>query len=283
MINQSELNELMDKVIDQGQKDLKKLENDPSGLTDVSSTTASINHIEIDTQTSRISEDEPVEEEKKPHIARRIVGGFFDILFFGTILVIVFVMIMSVQSDNRYMDIFCYSPLYVETSSMESVIPRGSLIITKNVDPKSLQIGDDITFFDSEGTRDMVTHRIVRIIPNFERQGLAFEAKGVDNFRVDEHKVLADNVLGRVIIVMPTIGILFSYIKDNLLQVVILIVLARATIYMFNLYLKDFIADREKKLAEKKLLEQLKQDEILDAEILEEEILERQDGDSDAS
>ena len=249
------LNELMDVIIKRGNHDLKNYQKE---VVD-SKPSLKINHNDIDLEIDRINGSNTAElEEEKPALWKRVTSIGFDILFYGVIVTIVFVMIMSVQTENRYMDIFGYSPLYVETSSMESVMPRGSLIISKNVDPESLVLGDDITFFDAEGTQAMVTHRINKIIPNFERQGLAFETKGVDNVNVDEHKVFADNILGKVVFVLPTLGILFSYIKENLIQVVILVVLIRATVYMVSLYYVEFKEDRKHKQRLKK-----KEDELL--------------------
>ncbi|MFQ9798525.1 MAG: signal peptidase I [Clostridia bacterium] len=89
-----------------------------------------------------------------------------------------------------------YSAFTVLSGSMESEIPKGSLVVTKQVDPSELQIGDDITYLSNPTTT--ITHRIVGITENYADTGQrAFTTQGVMNSAPDKQPVPAANVVGR--------------------------------------------------------------------------------------
>lgn len=77
----------------------------------------------------------------------------------------------------------------VETDSMKPVFDGGDLIVTKKVDPKTLEVGDVISF--TEG-RVVVTHRI----ENVEQKGdeIYFVTKGDANNSIDIHPISENNV-----------------------------------------------------------------------------------------
>lgn len=107
-----------------------------------------------------------------------------------------------------------YSAFVVLTGSMEEVIPKGSLVVTKSVDPKELQIGDDITYMVSETTT--VTHRIIGIEEDYLNTGRrAFCTQGVMNTEPDQNPVAAVNVVGKVIWHNKLLGTVVSYGQAN--------------------------------------------------------------------
>jgi len=91
-----------------------------------------------------------------------------------------------------------FSAMRVLTTSMEEVIPQGSLIITRHVDPNTLELGDDITYMIAQDAT--VTHRVVDITENYQGTGQrAFTTQGVMNPDPDRLLVPADNVVGKVV------------------------------------------------------------------------------------
>lgn len=107
-----------------------------------------------------------------------------------------------------------YSAFVVLTGSMEEVIPKGSLVITRSADPSELQVGDDITFMVSESTT--VTHRIIEIEEEYLTTGeRAFYTQGVMNSEPDAAPVAAVNVVGKVIWHNQILGTIISYGQDN--------------------------------------------------------------------
>ncbi len=107
-----------------------------------------------------------------------------------------------------------YSAFTVLTSSMEDVYPKGSLIVTKRVEPEELKVGDDITYMISETSS--VTHRIVGIMENYQDTGeRAFETKGTRNEKADKDPVSAVNVVGKVIFCSKPMGAAANFVSAN--------------------------------------------------------------------
>ncbi len=136
------------------------------------------------------------------------------VFYLFLVLLIASAVLIKSNSGGRPITIAGYSAFTVLTSSMESEYPRGSLVVTKDVDPNSLIIGDDITFMVSETTS--VTHRIIGIQENFQSTGQrGFETKGVMNPEPDKEIVAATNVVGKVVYSSKVIGIIGSFISKN--------------------------------------------------------------------
>ena len=106
------------------------------------------------------------------------------------------------------------------TPSMESVYPKGSLLIVGETPAKELNIGDDISYVKDTDT--IVTHRIVQIKENYDETGeRAFVTRGVDNPVNDPDAVLAKDVLGRVNNSIPLLGAILSWVAQYLLFILV--------------------------------------------------------------
>lgn len=144
----------------------------------------------------------------------RETTSILSIIITGLILAMITVGILG----SRNIRIMGYSGFFIETFSMDSVYPAGSLIITKANDGNSYRIGDDISFYDTEKMGAVVTHRIVDI--EYDEQGTFYVTKGVDNLNVDQNSVFYKNVVGKVIYSVPEVGIYIDYIKQNFIVVI---------------------------------------------------------------
>ncbi|MBR3125616.1 MAG: signal peptidase I [Mogibacterium sp.] len=98
----------------------------------------------------------------------------------------------------------------VISGSMEPAIPVGSMVYSKEVDPKTLETGDVIVFYNSNTTQGdgstagiiPVTHRVV-----LNDTGLGeITTKGDANEQRDISKVTYNNVEGKVIFHIPHLG-----------------------------------------------------------------------------
>jgi len=91
------------------------------------------------------------------------------------------------------------------SESMASIIPRGSIVVTKAIPPMSLRPGDIITFYNEEGIS--ITHRIEEVVSNYMETGITvYVTKGVDNSNVDDHVVRPNQIIGRYVFHIPWIG-----------------------------------------------------------------------------
>lgn len=110
-----------------------------------------------------------------------------------------------------------YSFMRTLTGSMEPTIPVHSFIVTQEVDPADLQVGDIITFRSTDEALDgsLNTHRITQV---YDQDGqLMFRTKGDANQIEDAEPVASVNVVGRVVWISATLGTLVSLLANPLL------------------------------------------------------------------
>lgn len=117
--------------------------------------------------------------------------------------------------------------MQVLTGSMETEIPKGSLIVTHWTDPDKLEVGDDITYMINSTTT--ITHRIIEVKEDYADTGeRAFVTQGVCNPNPDKEPVAAVNVVGKVIFHSYMLGRLLGFIQEHWLWIAVLFVLGMA-------------------------------------------------------
>ncbi len=158
--------------------------------------------------------------DKKRHLGK-IVGtvAFYSFL----VLMILGAVLVRSSSDGSPRSLAGFSAMLVLSGSMQSEIPKGSLVINRSVEPETLQVGDDITYLASSTTT--VLHRIVDIIGSYEDTGEpAFQTQGIENPEPDEALVPAGNVVGKVIWHSHMLGSIAETITDNFPVIIFFIV-----------------------------------------------------------
>ncbi len=108
----------------------------------------------------------------------------------------------------------------VLSGSMEPAIPTGSIVVSRTVPLSEIQVGDIITFSGS-GRDRFITHRVTAI---GQSDGVVFTTKGDANNAGDPFFVPAENVVGKVILHIPFLGFVFSFVKTPLGIIVTLII-----------------------------------------------------------
>lgn len=154
------------------------------------------------------------------------VGAFIgNVLFYGVMLALVVgVFVLRSGSGGAPVSFAGYTAQIVLTSSMEEVIPKGSLVISEQVDPSTLQIGDDITYLVSQTTT--ITHRIIGITERYEDTGQrGFQTQGVMNDAPDKELVPAGNVIGKVVFHSMALGQAANFVSNNWPILIFLLVL----------------------------------------------------------
>lgn len=156
-----------------------------------------------------------VTEHEEPNTPpKKKKGLFWDIVFYAALIVLVLgVLLVKSGGNGAPVSVFGFSIHTVLSSSMQDEIPKDSLVLTRQVDPVSLQIGDDITYMKDETTS--VTHRIVGIIEDYDGSGQrAFETQGIMNKEKDRLPVPAANVVGKVIFHSLVLGRIMSFLSQ---------------------------------------------------------------------
>lgn len=175
------------------------------------------------------AEDDNVQQSKKPSQKRRGLKIFGSVVFYTALLLLIVSALLIRAAGNGSPHSFAgFTGMVVMSESMQSEIPKGSLVVAQHVDPKTLKIGDDITCLANPTTT--VTHRIVGIIENYENTGQrAFQTQGIMNPHPDKLPVPAANVVGKVVYHSIVLGMIAEFISKYwvilLLALVLIIVL----------------------------------------------------------
>jgi signal peptidase len=138
--------------------------------------------------------------------------AIFLIIFLG------FYRPVSLWGDTRY------EP--VRTGSMEPAIPVGSIVVIKPADPDTLKVGDIICFKIESESSTTVTHRIFNITDK------GFITKGDANEDPDQWIVKKENVIGKVIAVIPLLGYLGYFVRTPVGFILLIIIPATIIIIM---------------------------------------------------
>ena len=174
---------------------------------------------------------------------RRWIQPLSDVLYYLGLGIVILIMMTHSAKTGAPKMLLGYTCFTVLTSSMQSEIPRGSLILVKQADPKSIQAGDDITYMRDESTS--ITHKVIQVIENFQGSGKrGFQTKGVNNPAPDDAIVYEGNVVGVVILHVPILGAALSFIRENLFMV--FVVLGLMVLLSFALRLLFAPSDSER-------------------------------------
>lgn len=184
--------------------------------------------------------------------------------------------IVSLTTVNRHdRSLFGYRAFIVLSNSMQKTdFEAGDLVITKYVNPRTLQAGDIISFQSTnpESYGSVVTHRI-REVQTDKRGNPAFVTYGTTNNVNDKNTVTASRVLGKYQFRLAGLGKFFQFLKTVpgyilciFLPFLVLIILhGIAIVQNFRIYraeqLAELRAEREQleqeREASKKMMEEL--------------------------
>jgi signal peptidase I len=100
--------------------------------------------------------------------------------------------------------------LIIGGSSMEPTLPLGSAVVIRPVDAVGISVGDIVSVQSGDG-RAIYTHRVIR---RLALDGVPYlETKGDNNADSDAATVPATAVIGRVMLVVPLMGFLLTWLS----------------------------------------------------------------------
>lgn len=144
----------------------------------------------------------------------KIISNLITIVLILNLILMAFLVISSKASGGEP-QAFGYQFKSVLSGSMEPTFLTGSIIGVKPVKEekkKKLQVGDVITFVDSE--ERLITHRIVETKKSGEH--IMYETKGDNNNAADKDLVLSDNVKALYTgFTIPYIGYLINFAQSK--------------------------------------------------------------------
>lgn len=166
---------------------------------------------------------------------KRILSKAGTIVLCVVVVVAAVLLVFSIFSGNGRTLPGGYRPLTVLSGSMEPTLPVGSVVISKAVDPATIETGDIVTFAqtgDLTGrTSPFVTHRVTEVVSG--DSGLSFLTKGDANNSADMDPVLAERVVGKVTLTLPYLGYVTRFVRSPL-GLILMIVLPAAILIVWE-------------------------------------------------
>lgn len=103
--------------------------------------------------------------------------------------------------------------MVVEGTSMLPNLTDGDLVIVRGVTPEEVEVGDVIVFnLNTPSIKGLVVHRVIEITSNGEGS-LVFKTKGDHNPPTQIERVPEENLVGKVIYTIPSLGSFIRLIR----------------------------------------------------------------------
>lgn len=161
--------------------------------------------------------------QKVLNITKKI--AFWAIVAFA-VAVMIFTVVAVTTFDRYDRNVFGYKTFIVTSDSMKATdFAAGDIIISKVVDPTTLEEGDIITFrsADPENYGEIITHKIRRITTD-SYGDTAFVTYGTTTDTDDQTLVTYPYILGQYKCRIPSVGKIFSFLKTPLGYVLFILV-----------------------------------------------------------
>ena len=160
-------------------------------------------------------------EKKKEPLLKFILGVISYAIFIWLLLVgvalLVYVLDIKIRAAKGDYSSPTFNAYVVLTGSMLPEIQVYDVVVTKKVDPSSLEVGDVITFAsaDSRFLNTIITHRIIKKEYDTKTKSYSFQTQGDNNNVADSALVPQNNIFGKVILKIPKLGYLQEFLASD--------------------------------------------------------------------
>lgn len=178
---------------------------------------------------------------KRTQKVKKILIIILYLLLIPTILFSVFLMFVELGNSDEVPSFFNMDVYIVVSESMAPKINVNDIILVKKgYSNEQYKEGNIITYVRADG--ELITHRIETVT----KVGLlkAYITKGDNNEEVDEFPVTYDQIVGRVVLVMPKLGAVVGLLKNKIFFGMCIIFLVLIVIY--DRYNRNKILQRKK-------------------------------------
>lgn len=169
--------------------------------------------------------------------AKRVVTIIVSVLLWLIILLAALFAFttLATRDDSHVASIAGYTPMIVQSESMEPTFFKGDLILIRKCDPSKLQVGDIITFHAIiMNEYALNTHRIAEI--NLTDGGLRSYTTRGDNNLIDDPHIIGDNdIVGQYVTRMPGMGNVMNFLSGSL-GFFLVIVLPMLAFFIYQVY-----------------------------------------------
>ena len=178
---------------------------------------------------------------QRAKVLKIILGIILIILVYNIILVGI-----SMIDGNKF-NLFGYSAYIITSDSMTPEINKGDVVITRKIGEDEIEVNDIITFYE-EGQN--ITHRVMEItdVDGYKE----YKTKGDNNQVEDSKTVNFDNINGKVILKIPFLGSIISFMKNQIILLIIVLIILIVCLYKIEKNDKSEMRRREKEIKGKK-------------------------------
>lgn len=143
----------------------------------------------------------------------KFLGNLLYTLMF-IIVVLMLVIVIMQRATNNNITIGGIRMFSVATGSMVPIYEVGDILISKEIEPEKIKVGDDLVYVGKEGTfkNKVVTHR-VNFIEKQEDGNYKIITQGVAN-NVEDPEIDQTQVLGKVMFKMQILSFLGKLVRN---------------------------------------------------------------------
>ena len=163
----------------------------------------------------------------------------YQILVIICLVVAAVIILQKVTDSNR--SIAGYRIFRVITGSMEPEYDVGEVVISKEVDPKSIKVGDDIVYLGAYGEYNgkIVMHSVIAIDTD-ENGNLNFHAKGLHSSSVEDPQIKDSQIYGVVKFKSGILTVLYK-LATNIYSLFVII-----SILVLNVFISFRVSGKDK-------------------------------------
>ena len=141
---------------------------------------------------------------------------------------------LATKDDGSVSSLAGFTPLTVQSESMAPTFDQDDLIIIKQCDPSTLEVGDIVTFHTIiDNQYALNTHRIISIN---EVNGLnSYTTKGDNNELADQHVIADGDIVGKYVGKIPYMGKVIGFLSSTW-GFLVVIVLPMLLFFIYQVY-----------------------------------------------
>lgn len=216
-------------------------------------------------------------KDKLNKIVKIVFKILYELVMIMCIILILIIVFQKISDNNK--SIGGYRIFRVITGSMEPEYDVGTVVISKEVEPSEIKVGDDIVYYGTYGDYNgkIIMHQVVQIDKK-ENGELNFHAAGLYNTSVEDPEIGVNQIFGVVKFQSPTLTLLYKLATSIYSSFIIISILVLNVFISFKFSGKpanqryEFEEDDEEEIEEIEEVEEI--EEIEDVEEAEDEISE---------
>ena len=167
---------------------------------------------------------------------KKVATIVVSVILWGIILLAgLFAFTTLATRDNTHVaSVFGYTPMVVQTESMSPTFDAEDMIIIRQCDPSTLQVGDIVTFHTIiENEYALNTHRIVNIEEAAGVRG--YTTRGDNNLIEDRYMIGDSDIVGKYVTRIPKMGKVINFLSGGV-GFLVVIVLPMLAFFIYQIY-----------------------------------------------